>query len=177
MSVMEYSPVVLARGAVETYILINEIMKTPVGLPEELAEQAGVFVSIKAGSELRGCIGTIKPRTSSIGAEIINNAISAATKDPRFCPVCAAEIGNLKFSVDILLPEERISDISELDPFKYGVIVKNEESTGLLLPNIEGVDTAEQQVAIAAKKAMIFDISGLKIYRFEVKRFQEDNGK
>lgn len=167
------NPTMLARRAVETYILKNVVIGAPSTLSKELQERAGVFVSIKNCSELRGCIGTIRPIMANIAEEIIRNAVSAASADPRFHKVAADELGELSYSVDVLMPEERVFSLEELDPARYGVIVRRGGSVGLLLPNIEGVNTIEEQIVIACRKAMIPPGSQLELYRFEVRRYQE----
>jgi len=162
----------LARETIENYIKQGEIITPPKDLPEEMINQkAGVFVSLKKNANLRGCIGTFMPVQENIAQEIIKNAISAAVGDPRFSPVAASELSNLTISVDVLSPPEEISDISELDPKKYGVIVSSGYKKGLLLPDLEGVDTAEEQINITKRKAGIYPDEKVKLHRFEVKRF------
>jgi len=138
---------------------------------EKLPSRAGVFVSLKKDGQLRGCIGTIEPTTASLAEEIIQNAISAAFRDTRFDPVSVEELDDLTISVDVLYPAERVSSIEELDPRKYGVIVRRGHRSGLLLPDLEGVDTAQQQVEIAKKKAHLGAGDEVDLYRFEVQRF------
>ena len=161
----------LAKDTIKEYVTNGEILKTPSDLPAEMTEEAGVFVSIKKQGELRGCIGTFQPTRESIALEIIQNAVSAATQDPRFPPVTPDEIDELEYSVDVLSEPERISSKEDLDPKKYGVIVKSGELRGLLLPDLEGVDTPEEQIHIAAMKAGIYSTQGIELYRFEVKRY------
>jgi AmmeMemoRadiSam system protein A len=162
----------LARETIENYVKQGKIITPHPGLPEEMINQkAGVFVSLKKNGNLRGCIGTFMPTQENIAQEIIKNAISAAVDDPRFSPVTASELGDLTISVDVLSPPEEISDISELDPKKYGVIVSSGYKKGLLLPNLEGVDTVEYQIDIAKRKAGIYPDEKVKLYRFEVKRY------
>ena len=168
----ESAYVKLARETIENYIKYGKIITPPRDLPEEMINQkAGVFVSIKKFGNLRGCIGTFMHTQKNIAQEIIKNAISAAVDDPRFSPVDASELEDLSISVDVLSPPEEISNISELDPKKYGVIVSSGYKKGLLLPDLEGVDTAEEQVDIARRKAGIYPDEKVKLYRFEVKRF------
>lgn len=163
--------VALARRTIETYVRTGEIIKVPEGLPAEMYERrAGTFVSIKENGGLRGCIGTIQAVQASIAEEIIQNAISAATKDPRFFPIVAQELGSLTISVDVLGDTERIDSIHELDVKRYGVIVTRGYKRGLLLPNLEGVDTVEEQVAIAKNKAGIGENEDVALERFEVVR-------
>jgi len=162
----------LAQETIESYIKQRKIIIPPLDLPGEMINQkAGVFVSLKKNGNLKGCIGTIMPVQENIAQEIIKNAISAAVDDPRFSPVTASELGDLIISVDVLSPPEEISDILELDPKKYGVIVSSGYKKGLLLPDLEGVDTAEEQVDIARRKAGIYPDEKAKLYRFEVKRY------
>jgi len=142
------------------------------GLPEEFREQAGVFVSLKKHGNLRGCIGTIEPAQSNIVEEVIANAISAGTKDPRFQPVRKEELNDLEISVDVLQPTEPAVGLNELDPKKYGVVVRAGRRSGLLLPNLEGIDTAEEQVAIARQKAGIRPDEPVQLERFEVVRYK-----
>jgi AmmeMemoRadiSam system protein A len=161
----------LARETIENYIKYGKIISPPKDLPEEMINQkAGAFVSLKKNGDLRGCIGTFIPTQKNIAQEIIKNAISAAVDDPRFSPVTASELVDLTISVDVLSPPEEIFDVSELDPEKYGVIVSSGYKKGLLLPDLEGVDTAEEQVNIAKRKAGIYPGEKVKLYRFEVKR-------
>jgi AmmeMemoRadiSam system protein A len=162
----------LAKDTIEKYIREEKIISPPSTLTPEMKERAGVFVSIKKKGELRGCIGTFLPSTENVANEIIQNAISAATKDPRFPPVDATELDELEYSVDVLSQPEKISSKNELDPKKYGVIVKSGARRGLLLPDLEGVDTVEEQIRIASIKAGIFPEEDIELYRFEVKRYK-----
>jgi len=161
----------LARLSLETYVKTGKRAAMPDDLPEEMtARRAGVFVSLKKDGRLRGCIGTISPTTGSIAEEIMNNAISAGTGDPRFEPVKEEELPHLVYSVDVLSEPEPISSMDELDPKRYGVIVSKGYRRGLLLPNLEGVDTVRQQVDIALQKAGIRRDEDYKMERFEVVR-------
>lgn len=161
----------LARISLETYIKTGKHAKIPIGLPQEMINRrAGVFVSLKKYGELRGCIGTISPVTDSIAKEILRNAVSAAVEDPRFAPVEEKELDDLVYSVDVLAEPEPITSKEELDVTRYGVIVSAGRKRGLLLPNLEGVDTVKQQIDIAKKKAGIYDNETVKLERFEVVR-------
>jgi AmmeMemoRadiSam system protein A len=140
-------------------------------LPPEAEKPAGVFVSIKKHGELRGCIGTIFPTQPNAAEEIRNNAIAAAFQDPRFDPVQEEELDELTYSVDLLKAPEAIQGIEELDPKRFGVIVRQGRRTGLLLPNLEGVETVEEQVAIAKRKAGIGQEESVEMERFEVIRY------
>jgi len=138
--------------------------------------RAGVFVSIKKNGELRGCIGTISPVRPDVANEIVANAISACSRDPRFDPVEPRELNDLTVSVDVLSEAEQITDISQLDASKYGVIVSKGMRRGLLLPNLEGVDDVGHQIAIALSKAGIRPSESYAVERFEVVR-HEAGGK
>lgn len=161
----------LARRTIEEYVTVGKTPDMPGELPEEMqGKRAGVFVSIKKDGRLRGCIGTIEATQSSIAKEIIANAISAATRDPRFSPIKQAELPWLTISVDVLGDTEKISSTNELDVKRYGVIVTRGSRRGLLLPNLEGVDTVEEQLAIAKQKAGIGEDEPVELERFEVVR-------
>ncbi len=162
----------LARHTVEEYVRTGKKPVVPDGLSDDMYEKkAGVFISLKKDGALRGCIGTIAPVRESIAEEIISNAVSAATRDPRFSPVRADELESLIYSVDVLGEPEEISSPDELDVKRYGVIVSSKGRRGLLLPDLEGVDTVEDQIAIARRKAGIPDREkDVKLERFEVVR-------
>ena len=146
-------------------------MDSPEDLPEALTGQrAGAFVSIHRQGRLRGCIGTIAPTRSSLAEEIIHNAISAASRDPRFDPIRADELKWLEINVDVLGEPEAIVSAAELDVKRYGVIVTKGHRRGLLLPDLEGVDTVRQQVEIAKQKAGIGPKEKVDLERFEVVR-------
>jgi hypothetical protein len=162
----------LARTSVETYVREGKILDPPSPLSPEMSERAGVFVCLKKHGQLKGCIGTFQPTCDTIGAEVIRNAISAATNDNRFSPVKEEELDEIAYSVDILSSPEKVENTTELDPKKYGVIVKADFRQGLLLPDLEGVDTVEDQLRIARLKAGILPNEDTDIYRFEVKRYK-----
>jgi AmmeMemoRadiSam system protein A len=165
----------LAREAVEEFIRSGNVIEAPHGLGPLLSARAPCFVSLKTlDGELRGCIGTIEPARETLAREIIANAISAAISDPRFDPVTEEELPNLRYSVDVLLPAEETT-FAELDPAMFGVIVEDESRAlrGLLLPDIPGIETAEQQLEIAARKAGIPRGARVKLWRFRVDRFRE----
>ena len=168
----ELHPVVkLAKETVESYIR-EGTTPTPKELTPEMRERAGVFVSLHKHGQLRGCIGTFEPTKENVAEEIIANAISSSTGDPRFPPVTASELDNIAYGVDILTEPEPVADISQLDPRKYGVIVESGLKRGLLLPDLEDVDSVEEQVAICRLKAGISVGEPVKLYRFQVRRFK-----
>ena len=161
----------LARKSLESYVKSRKTISVPGGLPEEMLKtRAGAFVSIHKHGKLRGCIGTIAPTADNVAQEIIRNAISAATKDPRFDPITEDELKWLEINVDVLGKPEKISSIDELDVKRYGVIVSSGYKRGLLLPDLDGVDTPEEQVAIAMKKGGIRESDHYTLERFEVVR-------
>ena len=169
----------LARLSVETYVAgrrplsLREAEKK-LSLPEVLKKtKAGAFVSLHKEGQLRGCIGTIAPTCSCLAEEILQNGISACSRDHRFSPVAPEELPFLEYSVDVLGEAETIISPDQLDVKRYGVIVSRGRKRGLLLPNLEGVDTVEDQIAIAARKAGISDHDfeqGVTLQRFEVVR-------
>lgn len=164
----------LARQAVEAFVRTGKLLSTPPATGM-LSARAACFVSIKTlTGDLRGCIGTIEPAKETLAEEVILNAVNAATRDPRFEPVSTEELASLRYSVDIL-GEPEPATMEDLDPAIYGVIVEDESSNfrGLLLPDIEGVDTAARQVEIAARKAGIHPGKPIKLFRFVVQRFRE----
>jgi AmmeMemoRadiSam system protein A len=164
----------LAKETVELYIRDKQIKEVrEEELPDELKEQAGVFVCIKVRGMLRGCIGTFHPMEKNIALETVRNAISAATCDPRFQCIGPHELDTLEYTVDVLTPPVQVRDRSELDPKRYGVIVQAGNRRGLLLPDIEGVDTVEKQVGIAMQKAGIPSGSEVTLLRFEVRRYEQ----
>lgn len=161
----------LAIASLESYITRQKVLDIPENLPEEMMkEKAGVFVSIHKHGKLRGCIGTIEPTRKCIAKEIIENAISASTRDPRFDPITAEELKWLEINVDVLGKPEKIASRKELDVKRYGVIVSSGYRRGLLLPDLEGVDSVDQQVAIAMQKGGIREGEKYTLERFEVIR-------
>ena len=161
----------LARESLEAYVIRRETIDVPQGLPAELLERrTGAFVSLHEHGQLRGCIGTIAPTTDCLAREIIQNAVSACSRDPRFMPVRREELPWLEISVDVLGEAEDISSMDQLDVKRYGVIVSRGGRRGLLLPDLDGVDTVEQQVSIARQKAGIAPNEKVSLQRFEVVR-------
>ena len=161
----------LARYSLETFVKTRTPADLPENLPAELLNrQAGAFVSLHKDGNLRGCIGTIMATRDNLAEEILQNAISACSKDPRFEPVTIDELDDIEYSVDVLGDPERIFDVKDLDVKRYGVIVENGGRRGLLLPDLEGVDTVEEQIAIAKRKAGIRPDEKVALWRFEVIR-------
>ena len=161
----------LARKSLESYIRTGKTIEVPTDLPPEMySTRAGAFVSIHKQGSLRGCIGTILPTEDSVAEEIIQNAISASTRDPRFSPITEEELSFLEINVDVLSSPEDISGPEELDVKRYGVIVSSGMKRGLLLPDLEGVDTVEEQIDIARRKGGIRTGEKIKLQRFEVIR-------
>lgn len=179
----------LAREAVETYIKEEKVISPPENLPKEYSRKAGVFITIIKDKQLRGCIGTYLPTKENIAEEIIRNAISAAVEDYRFSPIQKEELPSLTYSVYILGEPELVKDIKHdptkfseeklrragLNPKKFGIIVKTADiplRSGLLLPDLEGIDTSEKQITIACQKGGI-DIQKetIIVYRFTVEKY------
>ena len=167
----------LARRAVELYVLERQHLQPPNDLAPEFQVRAGAFVSIHMlDGELRGCIGTIEPLRTNLAQEIIDNAISAASRDPRFPPIESSELSQLVFSVDVLTAPELIDSIKDQDPKIHGLIVqssRHEWKRGLLLPDLETIDTAEKQLYYTrVYKANITDPKEpVQLYRFQVERY------
>ena len=163
----------LAKDTVEHYIREGKIREVREDeLTPELTQRAGVFICLKIEGNLRGCIGTFQPSEPTIAHEAVRNAISAATCDPRFPCVRNDELDDIEYTVDVLTPPEPVKDRSELDPKQFGVIVEAGGRRGLLLPDLEGVDTVDFQINIAMQKAGIPPGTPAKLFKFEVKRYQ-----
>lgn len=155
----------------EDHILLNG--KTYKGNKEikQLHQPRGTFVSIKKYGLLRGCIGTIMPTRSNALEEIITNAISACSRDYRFDSLEVNELAEITIQVDVLSPLEEIQDISKLDPHKYGVVVYSKDKKGVLLPDLEGIETVDEQLKISTNKGG-FTVDEIDIIeRFSVERF------
>ena len=175
---LEDSYISLARSNIESFVRNGVSINLPDNLPAEMLEQsAGVFVSIHKHGHLRGCIGTISATQPCIAEEILRNSISACSEDPRFDPVRPDELDALEISVDVLGAAETIDSPDELDPKRYGVIVTRGWKRGLLLPNLDGVDTVKEQISIAKQKAGIGPYEECKLQRFEVVRHEVDQGE
>lgn len=169
----------LARLSLESYVRKGQRLSVPADLPadvrsdeELMGTRAGCFVSLKVDGALRGCIGTIAPTRACLAEEICENAISAGTRDPRFSAVRESELDDLVYDVDVLTEPEPIDSAAELDPARYGVIVSCKDGRrGLLLPDLDGVDTVDEQLRIAAQKGRInLDFDDYNLERFEVVR-------
>lgn len=166
--------VILARRAIESYVRESTVLDPGTDLPPDLARQGGTFVSLHDGQgQLRGCMGTFMPTQGNVALEVIHNAISAATRDPRFPPVRPRELADLDVKVDVLSTPEPVAGPHELDPRRYGVIVQAVQGwrRGLLLPDLEGIDTVEEQIRICRYKAGIGPQEAVKLQRFEVERY------
>jgi len=165
----------LARRSIETYVRTGNRIEPPSNTSGLLGVRAACFVSLKTlEGDLRGCIGTIEPTEDTLAEEVISNAINACTRDPRFSPVKEEELASLRYSVDVLTAPEATT-FGDLNPSVYGVIVEDDQGVrrGLLLPDIEGVDTAAKQVEIATRKAGIPSGAAVNLFRFSVQRFRE----
>ena len=168
---MSHPTVKLALESVIHFLHTGKPLPYPQDLSEEFHEESAVFVSIKKNHKLRGCVGSTTPQTKSLGSEIIRNAVSAATKDPRFPPISKMELSNLTFSVDVLTPLEAVKDISALDPNNYGLAIRQDSKFGLLLPDLDGITTVEKQIEICKNKAGIAQSESVTMFRFRVNRY------
>lgn len=160
----------IARQTIEAYLAGGESAKATISGPVDLPVRAATFVSLHIDGRLRGCIGTLEPQAPTLIEEVKRNAISAAMRDPRFPPLTLAELPRLEISVDVLTPAQP-AQREDLDPRRFGVIVECDWRRGVLLPDLEGVDTVERQLSIACQKAGIGPHEPYRIYRFEVQRF------
>lgn len=164
----------IVRDAVEQYVLSGQAPDVPTPLPAGLDARAGAFVCLKREGQLRGCIGTTVPTQGSLAEELVRNAVSAASRDPRFPPIQPDELAGLSYSVDVLEAPEAVASTEDLDAQEYGVIVRSGQRSGVLLPKLDGVDTVQMQVDIARRKAGILDGEPLELLRFRVRRYGED---
>lgn len=165
----------LVKETIETYIKTEKTPPLPNDLPKEfLTRRAGVFVSIYNGKNLRGCIGTYLPTKPNIAEEIIENAVAAATNDYRFPPITEKELPDLTYSVYVLGEPREIKSLDELDPKKYGILIKSDTGkSGLLLPDLPGIDTTKAQLmAVAEKCGVRLDKEKIIIYKFEAKKYE-----
>ena len=162
----------LARSSAEHFIETGKPLTCPDPLPESLKKNAGVFVSIKKQGSLRGCIGTITPKYKNLAEEVIQNALLAASQDPRFNPIQQRELPSLTFSVDVLTPLEKIENLQGHNIKKSGLLVQGEGKQGVLLPDLENIKSAEQQLKVCLKKGGFSDCDQYALYRFKAKRFQ-----
>ncbi|HLC39001.1 MAG TPA: AmmeMemoRadiSam system protein A [Patescibacteria group bacterium] len=166
----------LARKSIYNYLKTGKFLNSPKSLPKNLTKRAGTFISLHlSNDDLRGCIGTFLATQPNLAEEIIKNAVAAATSDPRFEPVTLSELKSIEISVDVLSSPKPVQNPDrELNPKKYGVIVKTADGrSGLLLPDLDGVDSANQQIAIASQKAGIIEGEPVFLYKFTVKRHEE----
>ncbi len=173
MNQSENAYTALAMASLRHYLETGKTLKTPENLPAEmLSRKASTFVTLHKFGQLRGCIGTISPIRRSIAEEIIHNAISSGTADPRFPAVKINELADLTISVDVLAEPEPIQSSDQLDIKRYGVIVSSGFRRGLLLPNLDGISSVAEQVAIARRKAGISADEPVQLERFEVVRYE-----
>lgn len=163
----------LAKDTIEEHIKIKKTIAAPFDLPPELySRRAGVFVTIHKGEELRGCVGTHLPTKKNIAEEIISNAVSACSRDYRFAPITVEELPNLSYEVSVLSEPILLKNLEKHNPKKDGIIVRCADGRcGLLLPDLEGVDTAEEQIAIACRKGGIDPrADNVKLYYFTAEK-------
>ncbi len=172
MGTFQHPYVSLAQESIHHYLHQREKLSCPNPLTKDLKSRSGAFVSIKKLKQLRGCIGTLEPCEPNLAMEIIENALKAALHDPRFSPIIAEELQDLTYSIDVVRPLEKISDVSELDPDVFGLVVRSNGKQGVLLPDLEGVDSTEEQIQICRAKGKIHDDEPIEMYRFRVERFR-----
>ena len=172
MTAAEHEYVRLARDAIRHYLETGEILDP--GSASTDPPPSGVFVSLhepppagEVDGPLRGCIGSYQPRELTLRREIVHSAVAAAVSDPRFAPLQLSEIDNLHVTVYLLGETEPVERLDDLDPARYGIIVKGPgERTGLLLPALPGITTVAQQVDLALRKANFTRYDPIRLYRF-----------
>lgn len=167
-----HSLVRLAIQAVEHFIETGKSLPCPDPLPDYLKQKAGSFVTIKNLDSLRGCIGTMTPKYKNLAEEVIRNAIRSAKEDPRFDSVDKRELPSLTFCVDVLTPLEKIKDLEEHNVKQFGLVVRGEGKQGVLLPDLDNIKTANQQLKVCLKKGGFKNNNTYELFRFEVKRFK-----
>jgi AmmeMemoRadiSam system protein A len=172
MEMLQHPYVSLAQESIHHYLSHHEKLSCPDPLSNDLTSRSGAFVSIKKLQQLRGCIGTLEPCEPNLAMEIIENALKAALHDPRFSPVFIEELQDLTYSIDVVRPLEKIPDASELDPKIYGLVVRSNGKQGVLLPDLEGVNSTAEQIQICRSKGRIADAEPIEMYRFKVERFR-----
>jgi len=171
MGTFQHPYISLAQKSVYHYLNHREKLSCPAPLSNDLKSRSGAFVSIKKLKQLRGCIGTLEPCEPNLAMEIIENSLKAALHDPRFSPVTVEELQDLSFSIDVVSPLEQVTTIEELNPKIYGLVVRSNGKQGVLLPDLEGVDSTEEQIQICRTKGKIRDGEPIEMYRFKVDRF------
>ena len=171
MGTFQHPYISLAQDSVHHYLNHHKKLSCPNPLSRDMELRSGAFVSIKKLKQLRGCIGTLEPCEPNLAMEIIENSLKAALHDPRFSPVTAEELQDLTYSIDVIRPLEKVSSIEELDPRMFGLVVRSNGKQGVLLPDLEGVDSVEEQIQICRTKGKIRDDEPVEMYRFQVDRF------
>jgi len=172
MGALQHPYVSLAQESIHHYLNHHEKLSCPSPLSNDLKSRSGAFVSIKKLQQLRGCIGTLEPCEPNLAMEIIENALKAALDDPRFSPITLGELQDLTYSIDVVRPLEKVSDVSDLDPKIYGLVVRSNGKQGVLLPDLEGVNSTEEQIQICRSKGKIPGDELIEMYRFKVERFR-----
>jgi len=163
----------LARTSLEHYVGAGVPLSLPAGVPQELGQRQACFVTLREHGRLRGCVGTIEPSRTCLAEEIVENAIGAGMRDPRFLPVAASQLEGLAYSVDVLSPLEPAADLSVMDPAKYGMVVRQGTRVGVLLPGIPEILDAQQQLEVCCQKAGISSPQSVELFRFTVDRYAE----
>jgi AmmeMemoRadiSam system protein A len=137
-------------------------------------DHGGVFVSLHLpDGSLRGCLGTVAATRGCLAEEVVANAVAASSRDPRFLPVSQDELEGLHVSVDVLGEPEEVEGPAELDPARYGIIVRTEDGRqALLLPDLVGVTSTDQQLRLTCRKGGIHpERDRYRLYRFRVDRY------
>jgi len=162
----------LGRRAIDTYLRTRQLIEPPQPIPAELQAPSAVFVTLRKDGDVRGCVGSVRPTAATAAHELIRYAVASAVRDPRFDPVRLDEVGALVIRVQLLDPAEPVADISGLDPQTYGIIVRSGDRQALLLPGIDGIETAQQQVRAACEKAGIDRFAPIELQRFKTRTLE-----
>jgi hypothetical protein len=171
MGTFQHPYIALAQESVHHYLNHREKLSCPEPLSNDFKSRSGAFVCIKKLKQLRGCIGTLEPSEPNLAMEIIENSLKAALRDPRFSPVTTEELQDLTYSIDVVSPLEKISTLEELNPNIYGLVVRSNGKQGVLLPDLEEVNSIEDQIRICRTKGKISNDEPVEMFRFKVDRF------
>ncbi|MGA3373627.1 MAG: AmmeMemoRadiSam system protein B [Terracidiphilus sp.] len=170
----------LARKSVEYVVGKNELYEPPASTSAILNQERGAFVTLTVSGELRGCIGytsAIKPLYMTVR----DTATHAALHDPRFRPVASAELPTLEYEVSVLSPLRRVLDIQQIKVGEHGLLMKNGDSEGLLLPQVpvelkwDRQTFLEQTCRKAQMSSSCWKDEGTDIFSFTAVVFNEHN--
>ena len=125
----------LAKKSVETAVRQGKLFDPPEMTGTSLARARGAFVTLTKKSQLRGCIGYTVP-VKPLYLTVRDVAAFAALRDTRFPPVSEGELGDLEYEISVLTPFRRMQDVNELRIGEHGLLVRQGEQMGVLLPQV-----------------------------------------